>query len=68
MWSGRTVSKCKETVRNLATYGIESQETPKFDAPVEVAEGNVHGNEDNIRWVAEEVAPEFDSLTENKGP
>jgi len=35
---------------------------------VEVAEGDVHGNEDDIGWVAEEVTPEFNSLTENKGP
>jgi hypothetical protein len=35
---------------------------------VEVAEGNVHGDEDNIGWVAEEVAPKFDSLAKHKGP
>ena len=35
---------------------------------MEVAEGNVHGDEDNIGWVAEEVAPKFDSLAKHKGP
>ena len=35
---------------------------------MEVAEGNVNGDEDNIGWVAEEVAPKFDSLAKHKGP
>ena len=50
------------------TYSVESQKTPELDASVEVAEGNVHGDEDNIGWVAEEVAPQFDSLAKHKGP
>jgi hypothetical protein len=44
---------------NFSTYGIESQKTPEFDGPVEIAKGNVHGNEDDIGWVAEEVAPKL---------
>jgi hypothetical protein len=42
---------------DFETYGVESEKTPEFDGPVEVAKGNVHGNEDDIGWVAEEVAP-----------
>jgi hypothetical protein len=53
---------------NFSTYGIESQKTPEFDGPVEIAKGNVHGNEDDIGWVAEEVAPKLYSLAENEGP
>jgi hypothetical protein len=50
------------------TYGVESQKAPEFDGPVEVAKGDVHGNEDDIGWVAEEVAPKLYSLAENEGP
>lgn len=57
-----------EKFNNLATHGVESQETPELNASVEVAEGNVQGDEDNIGWVAEEVAPKFDSLAKHKGP
>jgi hypothetical protein len=33
---------------NFNTYGVESQKAPEFDGPVEVAKGDVHGNEDDI--------------------
>jgi hypothetical protein len=45
------------TKKISATHGVESQETPELDASVEVAKGDVHGDEDNIGRVAEEVAP-----------
>jgi len=68
MWSRKKSQPMPGKFSNSATHGVESQETPEFDAPVEVAEGNVHRDEDNISWVTEEVAPEFDSLAEHKGP
>ena len=68
MWSDRKVSDCADFNNNFGTYGIESQEAPEFDAPVEISKGDIHRNEDDIGWVAEEVAPKLDSLAEDEGP
>jgi hypothetical protein len=55
-------------MQDLITYSIESQKTPEFDTSVEVSEGDVDGDEHNVGWVAEEVAPKLDSLAEDKCP
>jgi hypothetical protein len=68
MWSVGKVSRSNGNVNNLNTHSIESQETPEFDAAVEVTKGNIHRNEDDIGRVAEEMSPKLDSLAENKGP
>ena len=38
-------------------YLAEGEETPQLDEAVEVAEADVNGYEDDIRWITEEMAP-----------
>jgi hypothetical protein len=55
-------------MKESITYSVECQETPELDTSVEVTEGDVDGNEHNVGWVAEEVAPKLDGLAEDKCP
>jgi len=52
----------------VITYSVECQEAPELDTSVEVSKGDVDGNKHNVGWVAEEVAPKFDGLAEDKCP
>lgn len=68
-WSDEMSVDASFTImQDSITYSVECQKTPEFDTSVEVSEGDVDGDEHNVGWVAEEMAPELDGLAEDEGP
>ena len=52
----------------LSAYLAQGEQTPELDESMEVTESNVHGNKDDVRRIADVVAPEFHGLAEQKRP
>ena len=53
---------------HVSAYLTQRKETPELDQTVEISESNVDGNEDDVRRVAEEVAPELDCFAKKVSP